>query len=158
MDFDHEYVAAAVVVAVLNKKSKRLRQKRERSVWVKPWLSIRNELRADRTLLREFRVEDDEHYNKFLRMSPENFKELLRLVQFDIQKQDTLLREAIPASIKLAATIRLLSTGNPCHGGEEKWHPRGFFFFDRFMKSSVSSIHCVLAATFASIDHSQELQ
>ena len=120
MDFDHEYVAAAVVVAVLNKKRKRLRKKRERSVWVKPWLSIRNELRADRTLLREFRVEDDEEYNKFLRMSPENFDELPRLVQFDIQKQDKLLCEAIPTSIKLATTVRLLSTGNPCRGREEK--------------------------------------
>ena len=104
----------------MDKKRKRLRKKRERSVWMKPWLSIRNELRADRTLLREFRVEDDEEYNKFLRMSPENFDELPRLVQFDIQKQDKLLCEAIPTSIKLATTVRLLSTGNPCHGREEK--------------------------------------
>ena len=99
MDFDHEYVAAAVVVAVLNKKRKRLRQKRERSVWVKPWLSIRNELDADRTLLPEFRVEDDEEYNKFLRMSPENLRELLRLVQFDIQKQETLYVKQYPQAL-----------------------------------------------------------
>ena len=44
-------------------------------------------------------------------MSPENFDELLRLVYFDIQKQDTVLHEAIPASIMLAATVRFLSTG-----------------------------------------------
>ena len=112
MDSDNECAAAAVVVAILIKKRKRLRKKRERSVWVKPWLSRRNELGADRTLLREFRLEDDEEYKKFLRMSPENFDELLRLVEFDIQKQDTVLREAIPASMKLAATIRFLSTGS----------------------------------------------
>ena len=71
MDSDDECAAAAVVVAILIKKRKRLRKKRERSVWVKPWLSRRNELGADRTLLREFRLEDDEEYKKFLRMSPE---------------------------------------------------------------------------------------
>ena len=117
MDSVHAYAAAAVVVAILNELRKRLRRKREKSVWVNPWLSIRNELGADRNLLREFWVEDDEEYNQFLRMSLENFDELC---QFDIQKQDALLREAIPASIKLAATTRLLSTGNPCRGREEK--------------------------------------
>ena len=54
MDSDHEYAAAAVVVAILNKIRKRLRKKREKSVWVNPWLSIRNELGADGALLREF--------------------------------------------------------------------------------------------------------
>ena len=120
MDSVHAYAAAAVVVAILNELRKRLRRKREKSVWVNPWLSIRNELGADRNLLREFWVEDDEEYNKFLRMSPENFNEPPRLVQFDIQKQDKLLCEAIPTSIKLATTVRLLSTGNPCRGREEK--------------------------------------
>ena len=120
MDSVHAYAAAAVVVAILNKMRKKLHKNRERSVWVKPWLSIRNELGADRPLLREFWVEDDEEYNKFLRMSPENFNEPPRLVQFDIQKQDKLLREAIPASMKLATTVWLISTGNPCRGREKK--------------------------------------
>ncbi len=78
MDSDHEFAAAAVVVAILSKKRKRVRKKRQRSVWVKPWLSRRNELSIESTLLREFRLEDDEEYKKFLRMSSENFDELIK--------------------------------------------------------------------------------
>ena len=68
MDSDYECAAAAVLIAIVSKKRKRLRKKRQRSVWVKPWLSRRNELGVDSTLLREFRLEDDEEYQKFLRM------------------------------------------------------------------------------------------
>ena len=44
-------------------------------------------------------------------MRPETFNEMLALVQNDIKKQDTVIRESIPPKIKLAATIRFLSSG-----------------------------------------------
>ena len=112
MDSEDECCAAAIVVAITSKKRKRKRQKRQRSVWVKPWLTRRNELGVGNTLLEEFRLENDEEYKQFLRMSPENFEELLSLVEKEIQKQNTLLRDAIPARMRLAATIRFLATGN----------------------------------------------
>ena len=54
---DYEYATAAV--AILSKTRKRLQKKRQRSVCVKPWLSRRNEIGVDNTLLREFWLEDD---------------------------------------------------------------------------------------------------
>ena len=47
-------------------------------------------------------------------MTPDNFNELelLKLIETDIQKQNTHLRDAIPAKIKLAVTLRFLATGS----------------------------------------------
>ena len=44
-------------------------------------------------------------------MTLDNFDEILSLIENDIRKQDTTMREAIPPNIKLAATIRFLSSG-----------------------------------------------
>ena len=61
------------------KDKKQCRQKR--SDWVKDWLTKRNELGFERTLLREFRSENEDEYRKFLRMTAENFHELLDLIE-----------------------------------------------------------------------------
>ena len=64
------------------KDKKQCRQKR--SDWVKDWLTKRNILGFERTLLQEFRSENEDEYRKFLRMKAENFDELLDLI--DIPK------------------------------------------------------------------------
>ena len=75
-------------------------------------MTRRNKLGVDNTLLQEFRLEDEDEYKRFLRMTPDNFSELLKLIETDIQKQNTYLRDAIPAKIKLAVTLRFLATGS----------------------------------------------
>ena len=75
-------------------------------------MTRRNKLGVDNTLLQEFRLEDEDEYKRFLRMTPDNFNELLKLIETDIQKQNTYLRDAIPAKIKLAVTLRFLATGS----------------------------------------------
>ena len=75
-------------------------------------MTRRNKLGVDNTLLQEFRLEDEDEYKRFLRMTPDNFNELLKLIETDIQKQNTYLRDAIPAKIKLAVTFRFLATGS----------------------------------------------
>ena len=52
--------------------------------WVKEWLTRRNELGFERTVLREFCSENEDEYRKFMRMTVENFDELLDLI--DIPK------------------------------------------------------------------------
>ena len=42
--------------------------------------------------LKELRLEEEEEYKTFLRMTPKYFDEHLRLVEFDIQKQNTQFR------------------------------------------------------------------
>ena len=44
-------------------------------------------------------------------MSPEAFDEVLNLNECDITKQDTVMRDAVPAKVRLAATPRCLTTG-----------------------------------------------
>ena len=111
---DLEAVAAAVaVIAIIVKKrkSKKITRKR-RSVWVKPWLLRRRELGAFSNLLSEFRQEDIFEYGKFLRITPDVFDELVNLIEGSIKKQNTVMRDALTPSIKLAATIRYLATGS----------------------------------------------
>ena len=69
MDSEDECFAAAIIVAITSKKLERKRQKKQRSVWVKPWLTHRNELGVGNTLLEEFRLENDEEFKQFLKMS-----------------------------------------------------------------------------------------
>ena len=86
MDSEEDVAAAAIVIAIICKRREKRERKRNRSIWVKPWLQRRNELGVDNTLLMEFRFEDEDEYKKFLRMTPEVFYELLTLIQGDIQK------------------------------------------------------------------------
>ena len=44
-------------------------------------------------------------------MTPQVFDEFLELVNENIKKENTKFRDAIPASIKLAITIKFLATG-----------------------------------------------
>ena len=48
---------------------------------------------------------------RYLRTSPEQYDHLLRLVSPLITKQDTNLREAIPADKRLAVTLQFLASG-----------------------------------------------
>ena len=100
-----DIAAAAVVVGVLLKRRKINKKRKSRNVWVKPWLQKRRELGVCDTLLLELRFREEQKYKKFLRMTSDNFDEILSLIENDIRKQDTTLREAIPPNIKLAATI-----------------------------------------------------
>ena len=110
MDSDVE-TAAAVIVSIICKRKRKRNKRKKRSVWVKPWLLRRNALGVCNTLMLELRSEELHEYRRFLRMTPEIFDEILHLVEPYIKKESTILRDAIPAKMKLAATLRYLSTG-----------------------------------------------
>jgi hypothetical protein len=73
------------------------RNKRKKRRWVKPWIMRRNILGASNTLLVEWTSEDRDMYKNHLRMSQEQFFELLSKVKLYIEKQDTNMRECISA-------------------------------------------------------------
>ncbi|CAH1998941.1 unnamed protein product [Acanthoscelides obtectus] len=58
------------------------------------------------------RAKDSEGYQNHLRMLPHQFDELLSKIENAIQKQDTHMRNAIPAKIKLEVTLRYLAAGD----------------------------------------------
>jgi len=57
------------------------------------------------------KLEDGMGFSNFTRMTPSDFEELLQMVGGKISKCDTRFRETIPASIRLAVTLRFLASG-----------------------------------------------
>jgi coproporphyrinogen III oxidase len=82
-------------------RKKHLLQRRERKVrriWVRKWLQRRNENRGmSHLVFNELEYEDLASFRNFTRMSVATFYELLSKVAPKIKKQDTVLRETIPA-------------------------------------------------------------
>lgn len=85
---------------------------KEKWIWVREWIRRQNELGSSANLIRELAREDPEEYRMCLKMTPNNFETILNLITPSIQKKDTLLRDAIPARIKLQITLNYLATGN----------------------------------------------
>ncbi|CAF4947585.1 unnamed protein product [Pieris macdunnoughi] len=96
------------VQKLLTRKKKR----RNRTIWVRDWLSRREILGASNRLLVEMREEDLDGYKNHLRMLPHQFDELLSKIESAIKKQDTHMRNAIPPKVKLEVTLRYLATGD----------------------------------------------
>lgn len=94
------------------KKMQKKQQRKRRRWWTRPWVMRRIEKGASSNLLVEIAVEDPEAYRNHLRMSENQFVELYEKVKLKIQKQNTIMREALPAKLKLQITLRYLATGD----------------------------------------------
>ncbi|CAH0725632.1 unnamed protein product, partial [Brenthis ino] len=88
-----------------------LEKKKAKRLWIRKWLSDRPITGASALLLKQLRLEEPSEYRLALRVTAENFDELLSLIQSSIQRQDTLMRDALPAKIKLEVTLSFLATG-----------------------------------------------
>lgn len=86
--------------------------RRQRTVWVRPWVGRREQLGFYDCLLRELEAEDRAAYRQFMRMTPELFNLIEARIGPHIQKSDTNFRRAIEPGLKLAATLHYLATGN----------------------------------------------
>ena len=101
---DAAFLAITLVALKRKKDGKRKRR------WSKEWYKMRNRFTHEQ-LLNVLREKEPEDYKNFLRMDPESFDILLNLVRPMIEKQDTNMREAIPASQRLSITLRYLASG-----------------------------------------------
>lgn len=63
-------------------------------------------------LLEKLRLEDAMGFRNFTRLTPTDFEELLLMVGERISKKDTRFRQTIPASLRLAVTLRFLASGD----------------------------------------------
>ena len=77
MESDEETAAAVVALLPVQKNKK----KTKRSVWIKPWLRRRINLGLYEKQVQELRFEDESEYKKLLRMTPQDFDEILKLVK-----------------------------------------------------------------------------
>ena len=101
--------AFATILSILVERRQR-RRKDEKRVWTRPWISMRDHRGAYHCLLKELRLGDKPSYKNFLRMDEPTFEELLHKVEPLITKQDTHLRDSIPAAERLALTLRFLAS------------------------------------------------
>ena len=104
-------VLCLAAAAIILQRAQRRRSCKKRGVWVRPWLRRRSNFGAFHTLLQELRAEDNTEFLKFLRMEPRHFHNILDLTLPLIQRQDTVMRTAIPAAERLAVTLRFLASG-----------------------------------------------
>ena len=90
------------------------RDRRARTVWVKPWLKRPVILGQHDTLMAELMRESCGDFKAYLRMQPEMFHEILVSVAPHITKSKK-RRPALDPGLKLAITLRFLATGNSYH-------------------------------------------
>jgi len=84
------------------------KNKKTRRWWVRKWISRRDTLGASERLLKELSTEDVDSYRNHLRLNKDQFEILLYRITTKIQKQDTVMRAALPARTKLEITLRYL--------------------------------------------------
>lgn len=99
MDDLDEFIIMCASAATAFITAQARKRKRTRQLWSEQWLLRRHEKKGILYMLEnELKVEDAESYRSFLRMCEQHFDELLSLIQSDISRQDTNMREAVSPS------------------------------------------------------------
>ncbi|KAK4875845.1 hypothetical protein RN001_012267 [Aquatica leii] len=111
--YSNSFLRVSLLVALLLKKIKRTcninKSRKERRFWARQWILRRNRLGASDTLLKQLALENKEGYRNHLRMPKEKLDKLLSKVQHCIQKQDTVMRQAILPKLKLQVIFKIFS-------------------------------------------------
>lgn len=88
------------IILVLKRRQQLIQRRKlkKRQLWTRKWLQRRNEGRGiDNLVFKELKFEDTNSFKNFTRMSVNSFENLLQKVEPIISKQNTILRESIPA-------------------------------------------------------------
>lgn len=120
---------------------KKIRKKKR--WWVRPWIARRDKMGASMRLLREWSAEDRTMFHNHLRMSETQFEELLAKVTPLIEKQNTTMREALPARLKLQIVLRYLAAGD-CFGTLEALYRVPKCSISHFLPEVLAAIYEVL--------------
>ena len=106
------------LLQVLIRRRRQRRQRRRRPamplcrrIWAREWLLRRPRFGIHDHLLQELNKEDPRSFRNFVRLSPELFDEMVQRLTPHLAKKETRLRSPLPVSLKIAVTLRFLSTG-----------------------------------------------
>lgn len=88
------------------------KNRKKRSVWVRPYLLRRPQYGHYETLMMELEREDAVLYKNFLRLDAAMFHDLVDKVTPYIQKKVTYFRKPLEPALKVAVTLRFLATGD----------------------------------------------
>ena len=90
-----------------------IRQRRHRRYRFRPWLTwaeLEEEGQYSRAMPR-LHFDDPMAHRNFIRMPPELYQELEQRITAEVQRDRTLMRGPVSPGVKLAVTLRHLSTG-----------------------------------------------
>jgi hypothetical protein len=97
-------VAAGMCAGYIFLMRRKKRPKYAKRFWTRRFFN--DGVQHGQNLLRELNVEDGAGFRNFVKMTESDFEILLQKIGPVIQRKDTKYREAIPASIRLAVTLR----------------------------------------------------
>ncbi|KAH7944681.1 hypothetical protein HPB51_028599 [Rhipicephalus microplus] len=114
MDADRKRRLAAMAVALCEIDEERYSFRRKQSCWQKDWVE-RKELGVENLLYKELLKTDHEEYRRLLRVTREQFLQLLSHLETRIRKEDTVMRHSISAETRLQVTLRYFASGESQH-------------------------------------------
>lgn len=100
-----------LLIPLLAEELKELLENEQRRLWTRPWMLRRSDFGATNTVFNELEVEDPAEFRMLLRMDVQHFDTLLENITSLIQREDTVMREAISAKTKLQVALCYLVTG-----------------------------------------------
>ena len=101
-------VTKILCAEILRAESAVQKKKKNRTIWVRNWMQRKG---ATHTIFKELYNEDPREYKAVMRVTPTQVEILLNLIAPKIQREDTHMRDAIPARVKLEITLVYLSSG-----------------------------------------------
>ena len=102
--------AIAIALTIWRRRARNARKRKQR-LWVMKWLINRHSQGASHQLMKELSTLDVSSYRNFVRMDSTTFEVLLNMVAPKIQKQNTVMREAISPGERIALTFLFLAHG-----------------------------------------------
>ena len=108
---DEDFVVLAMLLLSDEDETK---SRKNRSCWVRSWISMRKERGYFYQLIPELQVTDTKltkAYQEFMRMDHLHFQQLVNELSKRLYKQDTIMRESIKPTEMCCLTIRYLATG-----------------------------------------------
>ena len=97
------------------------RRRKPQNPWVLPWILQREERGCYRTLLDELISSDIPGYRNFTRMEPAFFHLIEERITPHLRKSITNFRQPLEVGLKLAVTLRHLSTGESYTSLQYHW-------------------------------------
>lgn len=86
-----------LLIPLLVEELNELLEKEQRRIWTRPWMLRRSNFGATNTVFNELEVEDHDELRMLLRMDVQHFDTLLENITPLIQREDTVMKEAITA-------------------------------------------------------------
>ena len=101
---------AAAAATIIIKRRRRRREALKDRIWTRDWLLMRSSDRGIQSfVINELMGQDAGGFHSFLRMTPDQFMELLRCVEPLVQRANTVMRVSITAHEMVVLTQQIMA-------------------------------------------------